>query len=147
MTTNLRNSLAAARDAKDMLSIFSIFSPLLVRPKIRLAIQEYQNKLLVQVKDDVKALQERFTRQYANSQASCVMATREVPPLAGSIIWARQLERQLRAYMQRVQHVLGQGWEDHPEGQKLKAEGDAFGDKLDAAARVRKWQEDVLQVA
>lgn len=41
--------------------------------------------------------------------------------------------------------MLGEGWEDHPEGQKLKSEGDAFRDKLDPAPRFKKWQEEVLQ--
>ena len=39
MTTSLRNSLGAARDAKAMFNIFSVFNPLLVRAKIRSAIQ------------------------------------------------------------------------------------------------------------
>ena len=42
---------------------------------------------------------------------------RDLPPLAGSVIWARQIERQLQTYMRRIQDVLGEGWEDHPEGQ------------------------------
>lgn len=132
-------------------SIFSVFNPLLVRPKIRSAIQEYQNKLLIQVKDDVKALQEKFKRQYAASEASRLTAVRDLPPLAGSIIWARQIERQRQTYMRRLRDVLGEGWEDHPEGQKLKIEGDAFRDKLDPEprgsvlgyCRFKKWQEEV----
>lgn len=34
---------------------------------------------------------------------------RDLPPVAGSIIWARQIERQLIAYMKRVEDVLGKG--------------------------------------
>ena len=51
---------------------------------------------------------------------------RDFPPVSGSIIWARQIERQLTAYMHRVEDVLGKGWETHVEGQKLKADGDSF---------------------
>ena len=65
--------------------------------------------------------------------------------MAGSIIWARQLERQLSTYMQRIEHVLGEGWEEDSEGQKLKCEGEAFRDKLDGGRRFRKWQEEVLR--
>jgi hypothetical protein len=32
--------------------------------------------------------------------------------------------------MGRVEDVLGQGWENHPEGKKLKEIGDAFLKKL-----------------
>ena len=49
-------------------------------------------------------------------------------------------------FLADLQDVLGEGWEDHPEGQKLKYEGDAFRDKLDAAPRFKAWQEEVLQV-
>jgi dynein heavy chain 1, cytosolic len=146
MAANLRNSLGAAKEAKEMFSIFSVFSALLVRPKIRSAIQEYQNKLLMQVKDDVKALQEKFKRKYAASEASRLTFGRDIPPLSGSIIWARQIERQLHTFMRRIQDVLGEGWEDHPEGQKLKTEGDAFRDKLDAGPRFKKWQEEAMVV-
>lgn len=50
--------------------------------------------------------------------------------LKGAIIWARQIERQLSTYMQRVEDVLGKSWESDAEGQKLKAEGDQFRQKL-----------------
>ena len=50
--------------------------------------------------------------------------------LVGAIIWARQLERQLNTYLQRVEDVLGRGWELDVEGQKLKADGDNFRRKL-----------------
>ena len=32
--------------------------------------------------------------------------------------------------MKRVEDVLGKGWENHVEGQKLKADGDSFRMKL-----------------
>jgi dynein heavy chain 1 len=41
-----------------------------------------------------------------------------------------QIEYQLNAYLRRVEDVLGKGWENHVEGQKLKADGDSFRMKL-----------------
>lgn len=32
---------------------------------------------------------------------------RDLPPVAGSIIWATQIDRQLTAYLRRVEDVLG----------------------------------------
>ena len=55
---------------------------------------------------------------------------RDLPPVTGAIIWAKQLERQLDTYLQRVEDVLGKGWELDIEGQKLKADGDSFRRKL-----------------
>jgi len=52
---------------------------------------------------------------------------RDIPPIAGAIIWARQIERQLQTYMERVEDVLGKGWEHYAEGQKLQSESNATG--------------------
>jgi len=32
----------------------------------------------------------------------------DLPPTSGSIIWAKQVERQLNTYMKRVEDVLGE---------------------------------------
>jgi dynein heavy chain 1 len=145
MATRLRDSLASSRSSNDMFQIFSVFSALLVRPKIKSAVHEYQNKLIVQVKEDVRMLQDKFKRKYAGSEAERVARVRNIPPVAGSIIWARQVERQLQLYMRRMESVIGEGWEEHVEGQKLQQECEAFGSKLDASMRFRRWQDDVLQ--
>ena len=44
---------------------------------------------------------------------------RDLPPIAGAIIWVRQIKRQLLTYMKRVEDVLEKGWELYPEAQKL----------------------------
>lgn len=55
---------------------------------------------------------------------------RDLPPIVGAIVWARQIERQLLTYMKRVEDVLGKGWELYAEGQKLQSESGAFRKKL-----------------
>ena len=47
---------------------------------------------------------------------------RDLPPISGAIIWARQIDWQLQTYMKRVEDVLGKGWELYAEGQKLQSE-------------------------
>lgn len=59
--------------------------------------------------------------------------------MAGSIIWARQIERQLNTYTHRVEDVLGKGWESHVDGQKLKADGDSFRLKLNTQPLFDDW--------
>jgi hypothetical protein len=68
---------------------------------------------------------------------------RDVPPIAGAIIWARQIERQLLTYMKRVEDVLGKGWELYAEGQKLQAESAAFRRKLDTRPVFDAWLHDI----
>jgi len=66
-------------------------------------------------------------------------ALRDLPQITGTIIWARTIERQLSAYMKRVEDVLGKGWEFYAEGQKLQAESAAFRRKLDTRWIFDQW--------
>ena len=116
----LRDRLATAKTASEMFRVFSKFNALFVRPKIRGAITEYQTQLIDNVKRDIAALHERFKQQYGHSEAHAMAQLRDLPPVSGAIIWARQIERQLDGYMGKVEDVLGKSWALHSEGQKLQ---------------------------
>ncbi|KAL6068809.1 putative dyneins heavy chain [Balamuthia mandrillaris] len=143
ITAKLRDKLATAKNASEMFRVFSKFNALFFRPRIRGAIQEYQTQLIERVKDDIKGLHDKFKTQYSNSEAYRMSQLRDLPPVSGAIIWARQIERQLATEMQRVEDVLGQGWERDVEGQKLKADGERFRRKLNANVIFEKWAKDV----
>lgn len=70
---------------------------------------------------------------------------RDLPPVAGSIYWIRQIDNQLTAYLKRVEDVLGKGWESHIEGQKLKADGDSFRAKLQTGEIFQEWARKVQE--
>jgi len=142
ITARLRDRLGAAKTATEMFRVFSRFNALFVRPRIRGAIQEYQTTLIQQVKDDVARLQDKFKETYESTQACKMTQVRDIPPTAGLVIWAKQLERRLQVYMGRVEDVLGRGWEQHVEGQKLKQEGDAFAKKMRTGAIFDQWLKD-----
>ncbi|KIN00492.1 hypothetical protein OIDMADRAFT_125387 [Oidiodendron maius Zn] len=139
----LRDRLATAKNANDMFRVFSKFNALFVRPKIRGAIAEYQTQLIDNVKDDISSLHERFKQQYGHSEAHAMAQLRDLPPVAGAIIWARQIERQLDGYMKRVEDVLGTDWALHAEGQKLQSESSLFRKKLDTRPIFEAWLHDV----
>jgi dynein heavy chain 1 len=105
----LRDRLGTAKNANEMFRVFSKFNALFVRPKIRGAIQEYQAQLIDSVKDDIKKLHDKFKLHYRNSEAYHMSQLRDIPPISGAILWARQIERQLGLYMKRVEDVLGRG--------------------------------------
>ncbi len=107
--------------------------------QIKGAIQEYQAQLIQRVKQDITGLHEKFKTKYTNSEACHMSQLRDLPPVSGAIIWARQIERQLNTYLQRVEDVLGKGWELDIEGQKLKADGDSFRRKLNTDQIFEKW--------
>ncbi|KAF9481287.1 cytoplasmic dynein heavy chain 1 [Pholiota conissans] len=139
----LRDRLGTARNANEMFRVFSKFNALFVRAKIRGAIQEYQTQLIDSVKEDIKHLHEKFKTQYRFSEAYHMSQMRDLPPIAGAIIWARQIERQLQTYMKRVEDVLGKGWEHYAEGQKLQSESVAFRKKLDTRPVFEAWLQDI----
>lgn len=68
---------------------------------------------------------------------------RDLPPVAGAIIWARQIDRQLTALMKRVEDVFGAGWEAYQEGQKLHAESQSFRKKLDTRPIFDTWLAEI----
>ncbi|KAF7760646.1 hypothetical protein Agabi119p4_10055 [Agaricus bisporus var. burnettii] len=139
----LRDRLGTARNANEMFRVFSKFNALFVRPKIRGAIQEYQTQLIDSVKEDIQRLHHKFKTQYRASEAYHMSQMRDMPPIAGAIIWARQIDRQLHTYMKRVEDVLGKGWELYAEGQKLQQESLAFRKKLDTKLVFEAWMQDL----
>ncbi|XP_033735277.1 cytoplasmic dynein 1 heavy chain 1-like isoform X2 [Pecten maximus] len=145
ITARLRDQLGTAKNANEMFRIFSRFNALFVRPHIRGAIREYQTQLIQRVKDDIESLHEKFKVQYAQSKACRMSKVRDLPQVSGRIIWSRQIERQLNTYLRRVEDVLGKGWENHVEGQKLKADGDSFRMKLNTTDLFEDWQRKVQQ--
>ncbi|XP_064484606.1 dynein heavy chain, cytoplasmic-like isoform X2 [Ornithodoros turicata] len=145
ITARLRDQLGTAKNANEMFRIFSRFNALFVRPHIRGAIREYQTQLMQRVKDDIEALHEKFRVQFQQSRVSRMSEARDIPPVSGSIIWAKQIDRQLSVYMKRVEDVLGKGWENHVEGQKLKSDADSFRAKLNTQGIFDEWSRAVQQ--
>ena len=54
-----------------------------------------------------------------------------------------QIEHQLNALLHHVEDVLGKGWENHVEGQKLKNDGESFRMKLNTQELFEDWARKV----
>lgn len=67
----------------------------------------------------------------------------DLPPIAGAIIWAQQIEWQLVTYMKCIKDVLGKGWELYAKGQKLQSESTTFQKKLDMHPVYNAWLHDI----
>ena len=143
IVARLRDRLATAKTANEMFRVFAKFNALLVRPKVRGAIGEYQTQLLDSVKTDIASLHERFKQQYGGSETQMMSQLRDIPPVAGSIMWVQQIEAQLNSYMKKVEAVLGQDWSLHTDGEKLRAESDLFRKKLGTRSIYNSWLEEV----
>ena len=116
IAAKLRDQLGTAKNALEMFRIFSRFNALFVRQHIRGAIREYQAELITRVKEDIEALQNMYKSGYQNTSAKRLCKVRDLPPVSGSIIWANQIQNQLGTYLQRLEDVLGSGWQGNVEG-------------------------------
>ena len=70
-----------------------------------------------------------------------VASLRDLPPLGGKILWARQMERRLHAQMARLSDVLGgdKAMERHPRGRALRTVADELLRHLDATPLFEEW--------
>lgn len=135
----LRDKLTACQDAEDMFRVFARFNPLLTRTRVRVAVKEFQLQLISTVAEAVGKLQSKFTLKYESSSAARISKLRGIPPIAGKILWAKQMERQVNALMERMGNVLGPDWGLQLEGRQLRKSGDELLAKLDAKSFFRAW--------
>ena len=135
----LRDKLTECKDAEDMFRVFARFNPLLARTRVRAAVKEFQIQLISTVGQAVEKLQSKFTQKYEASSAAKISRLRGIPPVAGKILWAKQMERQVHALMKRMGDVLGPNWGQQIEGRQLRRSGDELLSKLDAKAFFRAW--------
>eukprot|EP01041_Mallomonas_annulata_P000303 gene303-544_t len=139
ITALLEERLSNSKTAEEMFRVFSVFNPLFFRPAIRNAVNSFRTALVKSVREDVKRLQEKFRLRYDESQERVTADIRDIPPLSGRIIWARQIENQLSTLMKRMEDVLGAGWQDHFEGKQLKEVCDELRNYLDTEQLIKDW--------
>ena len=139
ITEKLTDLLATAKTGDEKFRVFSKFNALFFRHRIRGAIQQHQAGLISTVKEDIHQLQNMFKRSYTRSEAEKMSSVRDLPPMSGKIIWAKQIERQLNMYIERIEAVLGKDWERHSEGRSLKAICDSFRRKLATQPIFDEW--------
>ncbi|KAH9450312.1 hypothetical protein Pst134EA_027019 [Puccinia striiformis f. sp. tritici] len=84
-------------------------------------LKKAQKEKAPQVKEARDTNQEivQLLAWYRHAEGHPMTHLRDIPPVAGAIIWARQIEPQLFTYMKRVEDVLGIGWENYAEGSRL----------------------------
>lgn len=135
----LTDRLHSAKSADEMFRIFALFNPLFYRPAIRNAVNSFRATLMKTVREDVKRLQDKFRLRYDESYEKITAELRDIPPLSGRIIWAKQIENQLSMILKRIQDVLGNGWEEHIEGKELKEVCDELRNYLDTNTIYEDW--------
>eukprot|EP01012_Entosiphon_sulcatum_P048729 TRINITY_DN67253_c0_g1_i1.p1 TRINITY_DN67253_c0_g1~~TRINITY_DN67253_c0_g1_i1.p1 ORF type:complete len:4768 (-),score=648.87 TRINITY_DN67253_c0_g1_i1:2-12742(-) len=94
-----------------MVGLMAKYGPLLRQPHVRQALMPFEIRLVEQVRTEVEILIEKFTSKYDQSEAAALCSVRHVPSVSGSVLWARQIERQLTSCLRRLQHASGMQWE------------------------------------
>jgi dynein heavy chain 1 len=122
-----------------MFRVFARFNLLLTRTRVRAAVKEFQVQLISTVAEAIAKLQSKFTLKYESSAAARISRLRGIPPVAGKILWAKQMERQVHNLMERMGNVLGPNWGQQLEGRQLRKSGDELLAKLDARSFFRNW--------
>jgi dynein heavy chain 1, cytosolic len=139
IATSSSLSFSNGQDAEDMFRVFARFNLLLTRTRVRAAVKEFQMQLISTVAVAVEKLQSKFTLKYESSAAARLSRLRGIPPVAGKILWAKQMERQVHTLMERMSNVLGPNWGQQLEGRQLRKSGDELLAKLDARSFFRNW--------
>jgi dynein heavy chain 1, cytosolic len=122
-----------------MFRVFARFNLLLTRTRVRAAVKEFQIQLIQTVTIAIEKLQSKFVYKYEASAAARLSRLRGIPPVAGKILWAKQMERQVHTLMERMGNVLGPNWGQQLEGRQLRKIGDELLSKLDARSFFRNW--------
>ena len=159
VTAVLTKKLEATSGADEMFGVFRRYNRLFNRKRIKPAVVRYQVDILRNVQGAVSALREKMLRGYEGSDAHRLATLRDVPPVAGHIIWAIKIKDQLDHLEAQLESVIGTDWAEKAgsEGTKLKGEVahlqrnlnphgkfDAWVDRCRVAAREQSAQDLVL---
>ncbi|CEP03245.1 hypothetical protein PBRA_003005 [Plasmodiophora brassicae] len=131
LENRIRDILFANQDnPRCLFNMCARFRGLLERPRVQLAIRDFQEKLLRTVKGHITQLQDKFELGYQGSQSSALNSLRGRAAVSGAILWAQCLERQLDFWVARVSDVLGPNWMHHIEGLTLHQDTTNFHSNL-----------------
>lgn len=139
----LEEKLRNAKSTDETFRLFSIFNPLFFRRAIWNAVGPFRVSLIRTVHEDISRLQEKFRLRYDDSTERATSDLRDIPPISGRILWARQIENQLSVLLNRMENVLGMGWEDQNEGKQLKEVCDELMNFLDVQSMFDSWTTSV----
>ena len=113
----LKQKLAKAITANEMFQVFNDYNKLLMRPKIKGTVAQYQSQLLNQVHKDIEILKKKLLNQ--EKMDKTLNVTRDIPEISEKIVWMNQLQTKLKFYQDKVSKILGEDWKSQQEGAEL----------------------------
>ena len=79
-----------------MFQVFNDYNQLLMRPKIKGTVAQYQSQLLNQVEKDIEVLKKKLLNQ--EKMDKTLNTTRDIPEISENIVWMNQLQTKLKFY-------------------------------------------------
>lgn len=114
LTALLKQKLAKASTANEMFQVFNDYNQLLMRPKIKGTVAQYQSQLLNQVEKDIEVLKKKLLNQ--EKMDKTLNMTRDIPEISEKIVWMNQLQTKLKFYQDKVSKILGEDWKQQQDG-------------------------------
>ena len=96
LTALLKQKLEKTTTANEMFQVFNDYNQLLMRPKIKGTVAQYQSQLLIQVERDIDVLKKKLLNQERMDKTLNV--TRDIPEISEKIVWMNQLQTKLKFY-------------------------------------------------
>lgn len=139
--------LGSASNVNEQFRIFSKFNKLISRQRIQNAIQEYQSQLVLSISNCLKDLKTKLTNGYDVSSASYMSKIRGIPDISGEVIWIKQFSRKISSYREKMKMVLGEGWETHNEGKRVKDIIDGLSKPISSIHKtIDSWTKNIFNI-
>ncbi|KAJ8253036.1 hypothetical protein GJAV_G00208410 [Gymnothorax javanicus] len=93
---------------ESVFKLLEIFSPFLERPRIREHFAPNSTVLLGLCEEELGCCQQIFQQQRENMQHGCAVQGKNLPPTAGLLVWAQQLQARIlacRSNLYRLTHI------------------------------------------
>ena len=92
--SKIRERLSNAASRTEMFRVFSDYSSLFYRPRIKTALLEYQADLVRRVDEDFKNIQDKYWAK--RDEINFICSSRDIPLVADQLIWLFQLEQRVK---------------------------------------------------
>ena len=106
----LTERLDEARGAEELFAVLRCFREMFVRPRVRAAVVGHQARILNEVTGAVAELRAKQIAGYGGSASEQMAIMKDLPPVAGHILWANKIKRQLEHLEEQLAVVLTPDW-------------------------------------
>ena len=102
----MTEKISLANGVYEIFTVFRSFNKLFLRPRIRSAVIRYQTRILQSVKVELTTLRTKEEVGFEASAAETMSKIRNLPLMAGNIVWANKIKHQLEYFEEQLNAIL-----------------------------------------